>query len=358
MTEEQQPDVQLDSVPEDALASMTPEEAELAKDIAEKLNETLPVPILQINRIVQICGVDFALQVMRDTLEVEANGGMKTHNGMRLRTIGGVYFFIARGKMAPEQRVMIFPSQDDKIARAQAKLPPFIWEQRGEIIKGIKRRGRLQDVRIKLIGRPGEWHKRQDVVILQMKHQGPYPSFPTGLPPMPSQPTEYTVYVGFKQWSRVERDLRGTKLLLEIDGICAYDPELQGVAVYTTTIKTRKPKDSDEEAGAASNGQHSEPAAPAAKPKEAPPRPAKKPAAAAAPVVPQPEPVPVIIPPHAPPAVQQKLQELYTAVNQFRQRIAALESKPADQRTGLEMTRKLLTSTEQQINVILQRYSS
>src|SRR5690606_29184058 len=120
--------------------------------------------------------------------------------------------------------------------------------------------------------------------------------------------------------------------------------------VYTTSIKTRKAKGGDD-AAAPSNGQHADGAREAGA--ESAPRAAQKKSEAPTTF----EPVPIVIPPNAPPPVQQKLQELYTALKLFRQRVAALEAKPENQRTGLDMARKQLSSTEQQINTILQRYS-
>jgi len=63
------------------------------------------------------------------------------------------------------------------------------------------------------------------------------------------------------------------------------------------------------------------------------------------------------IPPNAPPEVAQRLRDLITAANQFRQKVADLESKPKHQQTGLDITRKLLENTERQIDTLIKKFS-
>ncbi len=53
--------------------------------------------------------------------------------------------------------------------------------------------------------------------------------------------------------------------------------------------------------------------------------------------------------------VKAKQKQLHDAADAFRAKIAALEAKPENQRGGLEMTRKLLANTEQQIAVLMER---
>jgi hypothetical protein len=55
--------------------------------------------------------------------------------------------------------------------------------------------------------------------------------------------------------------------------------------------------------------------------------------------------------------VAQRLRDLITAANQFRQKVADLESKPKHQQTGLDITRKLLENTERQIDTLIKKFS-
>jgi hypothetical protein len=66
------------------------------------------------------------------------------------------------------------------------------------------------------------------------------PSLPKGLPALPSTPTHYTVYIAPKQWTKVAEAIRDPEDALIIEGFPAYDPTLEGIAVYATNITTKK----------------------------------------------------------------------------------------------------------------------
>src|SRR5882724_10660483 len=56
--------------------------------------------------------VDLLAEVLRvlgpvrpvEALTVEANGGMRTQDGSRRRTKGGVFFYLVRGRVSPRER--------------------------------------------------------------------------------------------------------------------------------------------------------------------------------------------------------------------------------------------------------------
>ena len=96
---------------------------QIAKGIAKQLDETEKTPRSQIARIIRYCGVEFAEQLLQEALAVEANGGMLTASGERRRTPGGVFFQLAREKMAKEQRRQVFSSHRPKQAADLPTLP-------------------------------------------------------------------------------------------------------------------------------------------------------------------------------------------------------------------------------------------
>src|SRR5436853_6328354 len=79
------------------------------KELAELLGETELVPIKQISRVINICGVDFAREIYNATVEIEDKGGMMLPDNSRRRTKGGVFFYLVRTRAEEKQREIIFP---------------------------------------------------------------------------------------------------------------------------------------------------------------------------------------------------------------------------------------------------------
>lgn len=76
--------------------------------IAEALGEKDEIPLRQLEAIVQLCGASFAQALLKETEAVEAAGGLKTASGDRQRSKGGVFFYLARFRMIPPVRVIIY----------------------------------------------------------------------------------------------------------------------------------------------------------------------------------------------------------------------------------------------------------
>lgn len=98
--------------------------------IAEKLDEKDEAPLRQIDGVVDALGEDKSLEVLNETLDVEAKGGMMLPNGERRRTPGGVFFFLARQQLSREQRKLIF---EGKVVKQSAE-PPRSTRPRPKII--------------------------------------------------------------------------------------------------------------------------------------------------------------------------------------------------------------------------------
>lgn len=333
---------------------LPPEQWKIAQEIADTLGETEKGPRFLVADIILHCGVEFAQDVLRQTIEIEAKDGLLTNNKSRRRTMGGVFFYVAKGRLEPAVREKIFPDRKKEEQARQLALPPFEWANRAQVFAEIQKQGKAEDVRVVVIGHPGDIVKRQNLVIAKMKHEAPLPSLPKGVPPIPEDHnTEYTIYMGYEQWGKAEKTLGPDKVLV-IEGLSIYDPEIPGIAVFATAIKTRKQKSKYANA----DGQTAKPS-PKDRADKKPRQQRPMPEPEAAPVIPvQLPPAPnVVIPDGAPPAVAQKLHELHSAAQQFREKIALLEAKPANQRFGLEMTQKLLANTEKQIEALVARYS-
>jgi hypothetical protein len=72
--------------------------------LIESLGETNDRALLQIDRIIERIGIDFAEQKLGETEEVEAQGGLMVPVENRRRTKGGVFFFLVKKVLKEEGR--------------------------------------------------------------------------------------------------------------------------------------------------------------------------------------------------------------------------------------------------------------
>lgn len=324
------------------------------QDLAAQLGETDEQPIQLLTAVVENCGVDFARQLLKETIEIEAQGGMMVKSGQRRRTTGGVFFYLARGRISHKLRNKIFGVQESDKPKEPPPppIPAFNWKERVTLIQPLlAESGEINTVKVTLIGRPGKIESRKDLVITTMTHSAKSPTLPKGVPPPPQTPTLYTVYIAAKQWRRVEEAAQDPEDALIIEGTASYDPEIHGVAVFAMSVTSKKleqKKREGQKAGSQTAGDRADTPPPftaRSAPLEPLPQPTEPPAPAPEPLL-----------PNAPPEVNQKLAELYAAASLYRQKIATLAAKPAGQQFGLEMTQKLLKNTETEIAAIEQRY--
>jgi hypothetical protein len=97
----------------------------------------------------------------------------------------------------------------------------------------------VRTVKITLIGRPGPTVSKNGYILTSMQTTKT-PSLPKGLPTPPTTSTSYTVYLTPKQWAKVAEAIRDPEDVLIIEGFPAYDPTLEGIAVYATNITTQQ----------------------------------------------------------------------------------------------------------------------
>ena len=93
----------------------------IVQEIARQLQETEINPKRSTAAIVRVCGEDFARDILRQTLEIEAQGGLSAADGSCRRTIGGVYLYLAKQQMSSEARKQVFPTQIDIKRRRNAQ---------------------------------------------------------------------------------------------------------------------------------------------------------------------------------------------------------------------------------------------
>lgn len=93
----------------------------LSSEIADELEETVKRARIQIWRITEECGMDFAKALMEETRTIIANGGLDTLDGQRKRTKGGIFLRLAKEKMDDETRAKVFPNWRELKQRAKER---------------------------------------------------------------------------------------------------------------------------------------------------------------------------------------------------------------------------------------------
>lgn len=219
----------------------------IAANIADQLQEKSPGPRAKITLMVEHAGVDFVRRIVEETLEITELGGMLVDNGTRRRTLGGIFFFLAKQQMSDEVRLKVFPPLHPPKERKPQQPPPpsepgLIWEEREDILKPLLAdSGNVQSNKITLTGRPQRIDIRKDHVVFRITLNIKQPALPRGVPRVLEAfgTVLYTIYAASKQWKKVEDALNVPDDILIVEGTCAYDPLLPGMAVYATTLTTR-----------------------------------------------------------------------------------------------------------------------
>jgi len=97
----------------------------LTKQIATQLGEVAPVPLAQIRNIIELAGADTAQALADEAVTIAAGDGMLTPDG-KPRTVGGIFFHLARQRLPPEivQEVWMSWARRKQLQRERAGLPP------------------------------------------------------------------------------------------------------------------------------------------------------------------------------------------------------------------------------------------
>jgi Phosphorylated adapter RNA export protein, RNA-binding domain len=177
----------------------------------EKLAEILQEPKVPLLRqVLRTLGQDRCAAILADTLACEACGGMRTKDGTRRRTPGGVFFQLVKERVTPKERQRLFdrprPGQPQPPvpAPSPAQPPPPTWEEVRALVQTLPQ-GEAT-VKLTLIGRPAleAIQTRPTYVAFRMQGKAPGP-LPKGLPPVPDQqPITWLVVIALRQWNRVQ----------------------------------------------------------------------------------------------------------------------------------------------------------
>ncbi len=231
----------------------------LTKQLADLIGETHHGPIAQIRRVIEHAGAELATTAADDAVRMAAAGEMPRADGSP-RTPGGIFFALVRQRIDPAVVPIIFPSAAASRRARQARgegsprprptaapeagpepvLPAFQWAEKAAIYRELQQqKGTVQTVKVTLIGRPGRVVEKQDLVITMMTQMEAPNAFPKGVPTPPTTPTVYTIYIGAKQWKTVAEAMQNPEDRLIVEGFAAFDPGLEGMAVFVTSTTTK-----------------------------------------------------------------------------------------------------------------------
>lgn len=191
-----------------------------AEALAEILQEP-KVPLLR--QVLRLLGPDRCAAILADTLQCEAHGGMRTKDGSRRRTPGGVFFQLVKERATQQERQRLFPQPAPQPGRGQPPPPAptaLTWEEARTLMQTLATQppGEARTMKVTLIGRPGTVETRGQAVVFPMQGKPPG-ALPRGLPPVPTQaPMTWTVMVALRQWNRVQDSLAANpedQLILE-----------------------------------------------------------------------------------------------------------------------------------------------
>src|SRR5215467_3534418 len=176
--------------------------------LAEALQEPNR-PLL--TQVLQILGHDRTVDILTETLQREANGGMLTKDGTRRRTPGGVFFQLVRERTTRHERQRLFPRPAPQPGQGQPQRQPQLptmltWDEASSLMQTLATEppGEARTMKLTLIGRPGKVETHGQAVVFRMQGKPPG-ALPRGLPPVPTQaPLTWNVMVALRQWNRVK----------------------------------------------------------------------------------------------------------------------------------------------------------
>jgi hypothetical protein len=222
-----------------------------AATIAAQLGETERIPQQTIWRCVRVLGVERTQTFVAQAQEVEANGGMLVPDGSRKRTLGGIFFYLVRTQVTDDEAMRINrawrwqqwkqrqPAKPKAATPAPPPLPLFVWDEAQPIIAELMTNvGAATTVNVTVIGRPSQVVERQGVIILALRSTKA-PTLPKGLPPLPSTPTTYMIFVQQKQWNKVRDAMQHADDALIVEGYPVHEPRFAGITVYATQVTTK-----------------------------------------------------------------------------------------------------------------------
>lgn len=197
------------------------------KAFARELGESGDKPLGDLSVILDHLGVEKVKELVATAKEINTKDGQMTLDGARRRTLGGVFFRLARPYLPftpPREpaRRLTWNEAVDCALEAQTEC------------------GEASTVKITLIGRPGRVVKRDSVVVASM-YNLKRPALPKQLPKLSGADVEtpYTIFIAAKQWRKVAEPIKNPEDALIVEGYCFLDPDVKGICVFAQSTTTK-----------------------------------------------------------------------------------------------------------------------
>jgi hypothetical protein len=234
--------------------NMTTDQVE--QTIAEQSGESEAEPLQLLHKVVKKLGPEQALAFLKETQEVEAQGGLLLPDGSRRRTPGGVFFYLVRTKGPKPVRFLFWQrKQEQSVASPQSPPPALTWADRIAVLDEIGiAKGAASTVKITVIGLPGKIIDRGTCMVTSLQ-SGKVQSLPKGLPTPPNAATTYTLYIASKQWRRVAEAMKDPEDTLIVEGFPQLDAQTGSIAVFATNATTKKLQQAQRQTLPAPDGQ-------------------------------------------------------------------------------------------------------
>lgn len=102
-----------------------PKQRQAFEDFAKTLNETDKKPLRILKSIVILCGVAFTRAIVEEAVQLQNQGGLLRNAEDDHRTLGGIFFYLARFRMSKPIRKIVytrkgkFPQQEQTLLAEQ-----------------------------------------------------------------------------------------------------------------------------------------------------------------------------------------------------------------------------------------------
>ena len=209
-----------------------------AMGIAEQIGESDDVPVQQIRKVIEAKGLEFVQDIVRQTDDIEEQGGMTTQDGKRQRTKGGVFFYLVKGALDPDLRIKIFPNfgQGKKGAVLE-------WDQRVDFVTPLlETPGTARHIQVVVKGKHSDVKQLENSVVVTLRHIPAEAPYHRGIPiPNEEISTDYVIYMGIKQWEPIAAQFaKNPNDTLIVEGNLVFDPTLGSIAVFATQVTTKQ----------------------------------------------------------------------------------------------------------------------
>jgi hypothetical protein len=210
--------------------------------LATTLGETQPRVLDLMRDILRSIGTTASLGVLEETLEVERSGGMMIMNGERRRSPGGVFFKIVKQNYPETRRIFLRHGMSTKKAKGPAYTPKKKKEPKAKVERkpAVEKKEKGTTVKIQIFGRPTSRIVDQGTFVVMIFQTTALPMLPKGLPAPSDGKNNYIVSVSAKQWKQVVSALDDLEDSFIIEGFPQVDSKTGGIAVYATSITTKK----------------------------------------------------------------------------------------------------------------------